>query len=199
MVYIDEKLEKFTNTVMKQAANKRMKILKELEENRQRMLEQKELQFLEDAYISIQRELRNIQKEKGEMISRAMMESKKKLLQKREEIIQQVFDDVEKGLRKFVESPEYYPFLIKTIKESCQVVGEGEIIISLNKRDEILLNRIKKELKLNAQYKIESADIIGGCKVFNKTRNMLLDNSLLTKMQQQRDEFLEISGLTIYS
>jgi vacuolar-type H+-ATPase subunit E/Vma4 len=194
---VDDKLDNFARIVMREAAEKRVQIIESIRENRLKVLEQKELEFLEQAYLTIQKEIRRINKEKNEMISRASMESKKMLLQKREEIIDEIFSNIHQKVIEFIRTPAYLTFLSDSIEEGCKITGDGEIVVYINRTDVHLIDRIKENLGFNIEIQVEQTDIIGGCKIFNKTKNILVDNSLATKIQQQREQFLEISGLVI--
>ncbi|WP_198543808.1 V-type ATP synthase subunit E [Petroclostridium xylanilyticum] len=194
---MDDKLDNFARIVMREAAEKRVQIIESIRENRLKVLEQKELEFLEQAYLTIQKEIRRIHKEKNEMISRASMESKKMLLQKREEIIDEIFSNIHQKVIEFIRTPGYLTFLSDSIKEGCKITGDGEIVVYINRTDVHLIDRIKENLGFNMEIQVEQTDIIGGCKIFNKTKNILVDNSLAAKIQQQREQFLEISGLVI--
>ncbi|MBZ4645711.1 MAG: V/A-type H+/Na+-transporting ATPase subunit [Clostridiales bacterium] len=197
MSTVDDKLDNFARIVMREAAEKRVQIIESIRENRLKVLEQKELEFLEQAYLTIQKEIRRINKEKNEMISRASMESKKMLLQKREEIIDEIFSNIHQKVIEFIRTPGYLTFLSDSIKEGCKITGDGEIVVYINRTDVHLIDRIKENLGFNMEIQVEQTDIIGGCKIFNKTKNILVDNSLAAKIQQQREQFLEISGLVI--
>ncbi|WHH61221.1 V-type ATP synthase subunit E [Petroclostridium sp. X23] len=195
--FVDDKLDNFSSIVMKEAAEKRLQILNQVKEERDGILEQRELDCLEDAYVKIQKEIRKTDKEKNEMISRAVMESKKALLQKREEIIEEIFNNIMKRIQSFLETPDYYTFLMQNILQGRQQVGQGEIIIYINKSDVSLIDKIKQQLSEPLEIQVDQEDIIGGCKVFNKTKGTLIDDSLAAKIAQQKECFLEISGLVI--
>ncbi len=198
---VDDKLEKFTRTVMMEVTQKRTEILKKAELDKNRAVEQKELDFLEVAYECIQREIRNARKDKHEQISRAVMERKRILFQKRSEIIEEVFSDLEKEIVAFIKSKDYEAFLLDRVKEGCATVGTGEIIVYLNATDMKMTKHIKdklaKDLEITIQIEEEVQDMIGGCKVLNKTKNMVIDFSMLNSIEKQREEFLKISGLVI--
>ena len=59
---IDEKFEKFSKVVMQEATMKKDAILAQIEKTKHSVLEQKELEYLQEAYGFIQSEKRKIQK-----------------------------------------------------------------------------------------------------------------------------------------
>lgn len=201
MNYVEEKLENFTRTVMMEATEKRKKILQQAEEYKERVLEKKELEFLEQAYETIQKEIRKVQKEKHEMISRAIIERKRALFQKREEIVEEVFDNLARKINAFQQTDEYKQYLLKSIEEGMMTVGEGEIIVYLNHSDihfaDTFKEKLGKKFGKSITIKEEQYDMIGGCRVLNKTKNILVDLSFKSKIQHQKDQFLKTSGLVI--
>jgi len=198
----EEKLEQFTATVMREAAEKRKKIYEQIENERKQLLEQNELEVLEQAYIQIQNSIRDILKEKNEKISKVLLDNKRRLLQKREQIVEEVFQSITDKVKNFVQSPDYYDFLINNIIEGCNTVGSGDLVIYINKSDLPLKEKIAEQIRLklgNDNFSIEEEkhDMIGGAKIFNKTKNLFINNSLSEKIQYEKEHFLETSGLII--
>ena len=205
MERIEEKLEHFTATVMKQAVEKRNRLLRQIKKQNEEILKKSELEFLEQAYNQIQDSIRLIEKEKKEVLSRALSDNKKKLLQKREEIIEGVFKDVTEKVKEFVKSPQYEQYLISNAIEACTSIrsDEDELIIYINEADlpykEKITEQIQSKLYLSRfTIETEKEDMIGGVKVLNKTKNLFVDNSLMAKIKNAREHFLETSGLVIH-
>lgn len=119
----------------------------------------------------------------------------------REEIIETVFADVKKKLVEFVIGEEYFPYLSRQIKHSCDLAGEGELSVYVSKKDmerfSSLFEDIKKELPSCTVFREIDEDIIGGCRVLNNTRNIIVDNTLLGKLESNRENFLEVCDLRI--
>ena len=201
MTYFEEKLQSFTKTVMMEATQQREKILKEAQAHKKEILEQKELEFLEHSYETIQKEIRKVLKEKNEMISWTVIESKKRLFQKREEIVDEIFSNILKQIEAFKQTARYEAFLFHNLRADIRAAGEGEIWVYVNKTDMALADKLKQRLEQEEGISIavlpEEYDMIGGCKVMNKTKNLIIDDSLQNRIQKQREQFLKTSGLVI--
>lgn len=198
MNYTDEKLEKFYNNVMKDALSKRDKLLSEIEEKKKLTMQQKELLYLEEAYNFIQKAKRSINKKSNDSISKAIMESKKALFQKREQIISSVFENVYKNVLDFTNSEKYKEFLFNKISAALSFVSDGEKIIYINKSDEKFLDEINKTFcseKIKAL--ISDNDFIGGCIVKNIDKNIIVDETISEKLNEQKGLFVEKSGINI--
>ena len=72
---------------------------------------------------------------KNRIIAEAKLEVRKKMLMKREELIEKAVKKLKEDLIKLPEKEDYSTLLFKLIIEGIIAVGEEEIILDLNKRD----------------------------------------------------------------
>lgn len=197
MRIVEEKLDEFYKDIMNDVNENKKNILDLVDKDIQKKLEEKELEYLEKAYSRIQEGLKGIHREKNEIISRAAMESKRKLLNKREEIINQVYEMVLKKLNNFVDSNEYEEYFLENINNllvSSDSSDEIEIIII--KKDQDKIEKIKQIR--NCSITIDNDDLmIGGFKSYNKTRNVYNDESLYSKLEEHRDKIYEMCSIDI--
>lgn len=195
MEHTEKKLQTFKETVMRDAEQKKEEIVKEMQQVRQQAVSQAENEFLEKAYATIQREKTAIIREKNERISKALADSKRTLLQERETILNQVFAFLYERIDQYRTTQEYRDYMINLIQAGLKSVGEGEVVVFLDQRDDAL----KQELadKLHCQTQTDSLDIIGGCRVINRTKNIICDNSLIERISEMKGSFLEETGLFI--
>ncbi len=201
MDYVDDKLDSFARTVMKEAMDKRAQILERAIEGKKAIFEQSEIEALKKAYEAIQKEVRKVQKEKNEMISKAIIEGKKAFLSQREKIVDQVFSEVITKIKEFVVSNDYKGFLLGKAQEGISTVGDGEIIVIISSKDiqykNDIVNEAKKKFSIDVKIEEDTVDNIGGCKVWNKTKSIIADFTINTSLQKEREEFLKISGLAL--
>ena len=126
---------------------------------------------------------------KNRIIAEAKLKVRKKMLIKREELIEKAVKKLREDLIKLPEREEYSnTLLIKLIVEGIMAIGEEEVIIDLNKRDYEMLNSnvmwaIESEMEklLNKPVIVRKGnivDIIGGCIVKNKDGSKVCNNSL---------------------
>lgn len=197
MRIVEEKLERFTNDIMSDVTAKRQEILQEVEKELEKKYKEKEMEYINESYEIIEDGLKKIDKEKNEIISKTIMDNRVKLLNKRSEIIDRIFDGVVEEIKEFTKSKEYYDYLVRMIKESINSLGEGEKVIYINYNDKQYLETLNKEFKNNVILENKTIDMLGGCKVHNKNSNIFLDNSFSKKLKDQRDGFLQKCKLEI--
>lgn len=194
MSNVDEKLDHFSEAILSKAAKEKKEILDRAYNKRNKLLDEKELEFLEEAYNRIQEGLRKIKKHKNEIISRSIMDSKRELLNIREEITNKVFKQVEERLAKYTETPEYEDYLIKLIESYIEKINSDEYKIIISSTDK------SKEELLSSKFNnvvVSDDDFIGGCVVQNVSHNMFYNDTFKDKLYSQRQEFIRNSGLQI--
>lgn len=195
MMSIEEKLDSFIKLAISEAAAKRDGILKELEEYKRLRLDEAENACLEKSYKIIQKGVSEARKKSDAIIALEPVENKKALLEYREELIDGLFKELIEKLNDFKKSGEYREFLIKNTQTAVEAVGDGELVILIDKSDEAYLRDLEKRFGFRVEL---SEGIIGGAVVKNITGRKVYDNSLNEKINTLREGFLEETGFSIY-
>jgi len=195
MISVEEKLSNFSSKVLDKAKEKRVAMMEEFVKEQESLVEEKELEFLEQAYEKIQKNLLLLEKQQKEKQSKLQNDYRVQLLKTRQGIFDDIFSHVESKLQSFMSSDKYVDWLKTNIKEAISDAGDGEKTIFINKSDEKLVPQLSSEFSLDVQ--ISDEDIIGGAKVFNKNRNIISDHSISIELETQKTEFVKNSGLNI--
>lgn len=198
---IQEKLEFFNEVILKDAASERDRILEQIRTEMEERIAREKKKFQEQADEFLKKEVSSAENEKNNIISKAIVESRQLLMKKREEIIESVFDDAKKLLSQFVDKEEYFPYLCRQIRHSCHLAGEGELVVYVSKKDmerfSHMFEGIKKDLPPGTTFEETDNSIIGGCRVLNKALDIMVNNTLLEKLEANRYNFFEICDLKI--
>ncbi|MGJ0847202.1 V-type ATP synthase subunit E [Tissierella praeacuta] len=190
MITLEDKLDIFYKIVFKEEEAKCKKLLEELEFKNNSILEEKkiELEKKKEEIIERKRILAEIQK--NEMVSKAVGESRGKILEKREEVLRDLISSLEDRARKFVLSSDYEGYLLNKIVQIIREVSEKEIIISITEIDkerfEDFILEIGKENNKDISLNLISPDIIGGFTLSDKDRSYNLDNSFKTIIEENK-------------
>ena len=131
MRIVDEKIDKFAHDIMNDVNKQRNKVMEQTEKELEDIFEEKELEYLSKAYEVIQNGLKSIHKEKNEILSRAIMDSKREILKARNDMIKEIFADAEKDLIAHTKSESYYNKLCQIIKEGIRTFFLFSIIFSI--------------------------------------------------------------------
>lgn len=193
----DEKLGKFSEMVMQESGRKKSEHIHQAELDKKEFIASSEIQYLKNAYEKIQDVVRRLDKEYNEEVSKAIVESKQALFNRRDEIIELVFSGARKRLLNFVKTDEYKPLMESLIKLALAGAGNGEIRVVVEAEDLALFEEIRK--KLNADFAVmENNDaMIGGFLIINKNRGFIWDYSFLSRLTKERTSFLEKYALSI--
>ena len=104
---LTEKLNTFTSLVLKDAEQKREKLLENVQKEYSERIDAKENELLQGAYENIQQNIQSAQSFVNERVLHAELDSKKKLIMRREEIIDDVMKLSRAKIVEFIESDQY--------------------------------------------------------------------------------------------
>ncbi|NLB79711.1 MAG: hypothetical protein GX796_12990 [Clostridiaceae bacterium] len=194
---IEEKFNKFSYMVMKEADAKKKEMISQAEKDGTETVSNKEVLFLKKAYDQIHEALINIEKEHNEEVSKAILASKQTLFNRREEILESVFSSVKEKLKSFKNMDEYKSYMMKTILQGVDQAGQGEILIYADSEDIPLIEEIKATSGLRFGLAESEEQLVGGCLICNKTKGLMYDSSFINRLDAERSAFLENYGLSI--
>lgn len=117
----------------------------------------------------------------------------KEIVAKRAEITDKVFAKATKEIIEFTQSGEYGDFLEKSAKNILSAIGD-DAVIYVKEDDDKYSSRLKAFCK---DVKTDKSIIIGGCKGENTSASMSADDTLDSRIKEQREEFYSYSGLSI--
>lgn len=127
------------------------------------------------------------------VLAEGRMKAKREMLQKREELINEVFREAEKKLQAHTSSKKYEKDLIHITVGACKKLGSEKVVIRANRRDLKLLERFKDtitrelsggERAVNISFG-EPIQAIGGIKVGTPDGKIEIDETFKGKMQRE--------------
>lgn len=194
---LDDKLAAFSAIVINDAREKREQLLEETEREYNERIDKKEAELLESADNKIESDMKNAGKTANERILRAEIDAKKRLILKREEIIESVMGDAAQRLESFANGAEYKDWLIQKTQKAVSETGEGKKTVYLAPRDMKFKAEIEKLGEDIAVKEAETAAPEGGVRVVNHEKRIAADYTLAVLLSEQRQTFLRESGLSI--
>jgi|Deesub1362A_J573_1020465.scaffolds.fasta_scaffold02584_3 V/A-type H+-transporting ATPase subunit E len=185
-------LKDIVEKIIKDAEEEGEKKVKEAEKEAAEILKEAEKKSEELKKKIVKKAEKEAVEEKKRIIALARLEVRNKLLEKKKELIEEVFQEVSKRISS-VSPDKYRNFLKKVILEATES-GEEEVI--LNERDRELvdakfLEEINKELQKNGKrgslkLSSETREIEGG--VILKKDGLEINASLETLLKELRSE-----------
>jgi vacuolar-type H+-ATPase subunit E/Vma4 len=196
---LTEKLNTFTSLVLKDAEQKREKLLENVQKEYSERIDAKENELLQGAYENIQQNIQSAQKCANERVLHAELDSKKKLIMRREEIIDDVMKLSRAKIVEFIESDKYEEWLLSKIEKALFEVGKGSKTIYISS-DDIKLKEKIEQIPDTSRITVEASgekDFLGGAKVLNTDRKVAVDYSFKEMLSEEKQKFLQSSGLAL--
>lgn len=194
MLNQNDKIERFSEIINRNALSQCKKIEKQTEKFRKEQLRELESTAKTQLKSRIEYEAQRITTQKGSRISALISESRMRLAAKRGEITGCVFKKVEEELMKFTLSPAYSDFLKKSIAALLEEVGEGAVVY-VRKADMELC----RGLSINGVSRFEESGKIrlGGAAASNEDGTVFAVDTLDSRLEEQKELFKERADLSI--
>ena len=107
------------------------------------------------------------------------------------------FHNIEFLLNEYTKTDSYREKLVSSAKEIAEAFDGGDVELFLRKEDLVFSDDLKAIFK-NGCVVTESDDIVyGGLRAADRKTHCLADDTLDTKLKEQKEWFLEHSGLSI--
>lgn len=187
---IKSKLEDLRNDCIMQAKNEADEMNKNIDEKIEKDIKEQIEEYTKKQEIRFNREIKGLEKQYN--IRKYELEKKLKmdLINKQREIKIDLINAIEENMKNFVQSEEYFNYLIKNINNSLRKIGKkgDNIIIYITDYDN---SRYSKMLSANLKdYTVETIDNsnIGGCKCLDKDSNIIIDNTISLLIRERIEE-----------
>ena len=190
------KESKFLDAINQYAESQKEQITQEIEDYKNAKIEQATEQGLQDAYELIRSD---IAKRKFAIVkdtAKRERSLKIELFSERSRIADEVFSAAEDRLRAFTQSEDYDAFLERSCKAVAQLFNEESFVVSVAPFDEGKIDRLHALLP-HAEIVTDNHIRLGGIKAYCRTKGITADDTIDTRLEEQRDRFIMDSGLKV--
>jgi len=194
---LNEKLKSFTEMALREAYRKRKEILETTKNEIKSTLNNKEIELLEEAYRSMQTGTLQNRRELNEAVSKALVDGKRKMFDKRRAIIEDVFKQVKENLEAYKITTAYPVKIMNDIFKCFSIINDSEYEIEANEDEEDLFKKLITESKIPIILKISEENLGGGFIMNGITKRIRIDFSFKTAEQEAREKFLEMCRIPI--
>lgn len=197
MASIEQRVDMIEQSVLEDAQQRSEVIRKQADEYRQKEIDKIENQILGELYGKIQAEVSRIHSATTTDISHHEAQLRQKLLHRREELTEAIFTEVRQKLLESASTDLYREQLLKTAQELAQTFPTAGSSVAVSTRDAQLLPQL--QVLFGQDCKVETTDEIrlGGIRLSNAEAGVYVDETLDTKLEEQRPWFYSHSGLTL--
>ena len=194
---VNEKLRSFTEMALREAHRKKTEIIDKAEKEIKETLKNKEIQLLEEAYRLMQTGTRQNRRDLNESVSKALVDGKKRMFDKRRTIIDDVFEQVKTHLEEYRMTTEYPVKILNDIIICFGIIDDSEYEIEVNAKEEDLFKKLLNEAGIPVEIKISEDDIYGGFIINGITKRVRIDCSFAIAVYEAREGFLEMIRIPI--
>lgn len=196
MLKREERFALIEKSVLAQAEQKSQELHKQADEYKKREIDNVETKVLNELYAKIQDEIADITNSSSLRISRYENQHHQQLLLRREELTREIFDRVRQRLMDYTATEEYTQKLLATASKLAEEYPQAGGTLSIRSKDAHLLPKLK-EILANCEVQTDDSIKIGGMKLMNYNAGFFVDETLDTRLEEQRPWFYSHSGLTI--
>lgn len=197
MASIEERFAMIQRSVMDQAGAEAQKLLDQAKEYKESAMKKAEAEVLQELYSRIQDEVAEIHTSATRSVSQKESKERQDLLLRREEITRSVFEQVKRRLLDFTKTPAYNDLMTEIAKElGVRCPMEGTIVM-LRREDYHLAAKLGQHFGKNVRILADESIRIGGIKVMNQSSGVFMDETLDSRLEDQKPWFYSHSGLTI--
>ncbi len=180
---IKEKMEVFRNFTIDVAKNKSEELITQYESSCKQEVEEFRQNKQKEMEHRIQIEERNIRRQVNSRISGEMLRQKHLLDECKRKWRKELSEQVKVLLAQYQDTEEYQKYLMAKIRMAKEVAGKEQVIIYINPSDEG--RKAELEKLTEAELTVSSIDFGGGIRAVIRSRNILIDESFVTKLEQE--------------
>lgn len=198
MAELNNSFARFTQIVYDDAAAERERILADVETRRRSTLQEAEDAERAAMRQVIQEESGRIEAESGRMISRHMLEGKRRVATRREAMADEVFAAVREKLVAFHATPEYREKLKQLYCKAFEALGNPyDAVIYLGHEDMDMDSQLARLLPGRHVEFVEAPIALGGLIMDCQSRLQRVDLSYDTALGDLDGHFAELFGLRL--
>ena len=194
----NEKLQRFTEAVMRDAARDSTALRRQLHEARAASREKAHLEAREISRAYYDREAGRIRSEAGREISRHLMDVKRQVYLRRKEISEEVAANVRARVSDFAASPDYPAHLEQLLRAAlAQLPGAAAVSLYLREEDLPLSARLAAAAAPVAVECLPGTFALGGLMLHCPELGLRVDCSFDTRLEELSGHFAEQFGLSL--
>lgn len=184
---IKEKLEVFRQSVIDVANQESQMELEDYEIDCQQELKKFERNKQQEMEHAFQMKEVKLRREINRKVSVEITKQKRILDECQRQKKQKLFEVVEQKLEEYQKTPAYEEYLTAQIRKAADFAKGEEIIIYINPTDADKKQML--EQKTGVELTISTMDFGGGMRAVIRSRNILIDESFATRLEQEKNSY----------
>lgn len=138
-------------------------------------------------------ESENTRQQLNRQLAEKQLEIKRQRSKKQEELKEKIIVEVRNKLAIFMDTPEYEHFLIRKIKEALRFADKDEITVYIDPNDATYLSSL--QVNTGATITVSKYSFGGGMRAVIRSKNILIDNSFESRLEEAAGSFTFTGGV----
>ncbi len=138
-------------------------------------------------------ESENTRQQLNRQLAEKQLEIKRQRSKKQEELKEKIIVEVRNKLAIFMDTPEYEHFLIRKIKEALRFADKDEITVYIDPNDATYLSSL--QVNTGATITVSKYSFGGGIQAIIHSKNILIDNSFESRLEEAASSFTFTGGV----
>lgn len=198
MPELNKKLDHFTATILAEATAETERALAELKEKHNSSYSAAEDRVLGETYHYIRTEVARIKSDAGRRISRHMLDDKRALYLRREEIAREVFGEVRDKIIAYTAGAAYPERLKVLCRRTADALnGADDIRVYLRAADRKLADALSAAVPGVKLQFLEGSFVLGGLVAESPSLGRRVDATFDSAMEELDGHFAELFGLSL--
>lgn len=184
---IEEKLEHFETLCYGDATERSDKMLTDYTASLKSTLEEHKRDARRQADMQVDTEAEKIEHDINKQLSIEQINIKREYSKRQEELKAMLISELRNRLALFMDSAEYRHLLESEVKKALKFAQGAPMTVYLDPSDADKVNLIA--LNTEAEIKLSDTSFLGGIRAVIPSKNILIDNSFQTKLEEISEKF----------
>lgn len=189
---LENKMEHLRRTTMEEARAEGNAIIENYREALNKAFEEHKKEALQQSQALIKAETINARQQINRALAKSQTDLKRSLGKVSFELKDKLFKEIFGFVDDFMKSRQYDDYLIKCIRHAAAFAGNDPVTIYINPSDEKKKSYLEE--KSGASLTVSTEDFIGGVRAVVRSRNVLIEHSFKTALQDEYDTFVFSGG-----
>lgn len=198
MIDANSKTNSFLEAIEKYAEEQKSMMIQEIEDFREEQLRKADEEGTAAAFAFIQKEKAEFKTTLAREYSLKETGIKRQLFAKRNEMVESIFADAEKKLVEFTKTDKYAEFIISSAKDLAECVGDSaDVVVSMKKSDSRFEKKISELFSGSCIFAYDNSVKIGGISCYCESLSIVADNTLDSRFENCKKNFVVNSRFMI--
>ena len=189
---LEEKLTYMQTVSMEQARAEGNAIIDAHREALEKIFSDHKSEMMRQAETRIKAETTNAKRTVSQALAKSQLEIKRSQGKVQQELKDKVFEEAMQLVNDYMKTKAYDDFLLSVSERQSGLQAMTRSLFILNPSDEKKRTELEKET--GAKLTVSAEDFIGGVRAVIRSRNILMDHSFKTQIQDEYDKFLFLGG-----